>query len=152
LLAKKNKLCLFLSTELQTNLSHICHVFGANYTPKQKTVTDFLYEACERNDSADIAIFENDRFSYGRMFEEARNLAAGFNALGVKKGDAAALWSLNTPRWLVMVSEHDIIDFHKSQPRESQNTYVQFFGARIPGLKKYFFAEIFFVIFFPTFF
>lgn len=51
--------------------------------------------------AGDVAAYDRDRpVPYGELDQEARRLAAGLAALGVKRGDRVALWLPNLPAWL----------------------------------------------------
>jgi fatty-acyl-CoA synthase len=65
-----------------------------------QTLAAFLGRlATER--AGEAALFDRDRpVPYGELDSEARRLAAGLAALGVRRGDRVALWLPNLPAWL----------------------------------------------------
>ena len=90
--------CLRLARSLSSAIQ------GAQFTPREATIYDFLREACEKNDSKLMASFEMHKkaFSFGEMHLEAGKIAAGLVNFGLSPGDRVAVWGPNQPEWLVM--------------------------------------------------
>ncbi|HOJ51691.1 MAG TPA: AMP-binding protein [Syntrophales bacterium] len=42
------------------------------------------------------------RLTYEQLYETCRNLARGLMALGIKRGDACAVWTTNLPEWVYL--------------------------------------------------
>ncbi len=61
-----------------------------------------LAAVCARQPSAPAMWYEGREITYAELDERIRRLAAGFHALGIRKGDVVSLWLPNTPAWMVL--------------------------------------------------
>ncbi len=80
------------------------HVVGPAEPPlRHVTVADALRESAERYPTHDCVVIANEerRLSY-RAFESlVDDIAAGFLALGIEKGDRVGIWSPNRLEWVL---------------------------------------------------
>jgi long-chain acyl-CoA synthetase len=60
-----------------------------------------LERAADQFGSTDATIFFGARMTYGELRDQARRLAAGLQAMGVKKGDRVAIMLPNSPQALI---------------------------------------------------
>lgn len=67
------------------------------------TVGNWLNKVVEERPTDDALIHHQRRvrFTYESFWEEVQRLARGLLALGLQKGDPAALWGPNCPEWIV---------------------------------------------------
>src|SRR5690349_14660723 len=66
-----------------------------------KPVTTLFDEATERDRSRAAVVFYGRTLSYGELRESADRLACALAKLGLKKGDRAALYLLNSPQFII---------------------------------------------------
>ena len=84
--------------------SNRSYVRGATDVPlKYITIPEMMQNAVSRFGPRDAAIFpeQNTTLSYYDLQRETDNLAAGFLALGLKKGDRIGIWSPNRLEWVL---------------------------------------------------
>ncbi|MDR0455550.1 MAG: AMP-binding protein [Treponema sp.] len=67
----------------------------------EKTLSEVLREKTRAAPDHDFLIYadRNLRFTYGEFDRRVDNLAKGFLALGLKKGDHVGIWATNVPDW-----------------------------------------------------
>jgi fatty-acyl-CoA synthase len=63
------------------------------------TVGDMLDIQARRAGDREAIVAADRRLSYARLYQDARRLACGLLALGVRKDDKVALWMPNRPEW-----------------------------------------------------
>ena len=83
-------------------MAALSYVSGASDEPLLgMTVGQALARAAERwpDRPALISPSHGVDWTWGEFRERARNLAAGFLALGLKRGERIGCWSLNRPEW-----------------------------------------------------
>lgn len=80
------------------------HVKGETTPPLWiKTIPEVLAETVKARGGAECAVFPEHgiRWTWDEFGREVERVAAGFNALGLEKGDRIGIWSPNRPEWLV---------------------------------------------------
>ena len=85
-------------------LNNRSYVRGASDVPlKYITIPEMLHDAVSRFGWRDAVIFpeQNRVLSYYDLGREVDKLAAGFLALGLKKGDRTGIWSPNRLEWVL---------------------------------------------------
>ncbi len=67
------------------------------------TLPDFLTQCVQRHGSRDAAIFDAEgvRLSWYDLAERVDRMAAGFLALGLRRGNRVGIWAPNRHEWLV---------------------------------------------------
>ncbi len=65
------------------------------------TFADYLDRAASRWPERDAVVIGDSRLSFRDISERSRNLAAGFQALGVKKGERVGVWLENSDPWVL---------------------------------------------------
>ncbi|GHV94426.1 AMP-binding protein [Spirochaetia bacterium] len=67
----------------------------------EKTLSDVLREKVQANPDHDFLVYadRNLRFSYAEFDKRVDELARGFLAMGLKKGDHVGIWATNVPDW-----------------------------------------------------
>ena len=67
----------------------------------EKTLGEVLREKAQANPNHDFIVYadRNLRFTYGEFDKRVDDLAKGFLAIGLKKGDHVGLWATNVPDW-----------------------------------------------------
>jgi fatty-acyl-CoA synthase len=67
----------------------------------EKTVNKVLREKAQAHPDHDFLVYadRNLRFSYGEFDRRVDELARGFLAMGLKKGDHVGIWATNVPDW-----------------------------------------------------
>lgn len=68
------------------------------------TVPEVLAHAVRNFGARDAVVFpaQRLRWSYYDLLQQVEDLAAGFLALGLKKGDRVAIWAPNRPEWVAV--------------------------------------------------
>jgi fatty-acyl-CoA synthase len=66
---------------------------------KSKTLCDLLKEASLKWPDKEAIIFKEERVSYRKYWENARQMAKGLYAMGIRPGDHVGLWMTNRPEW-----------------------------------------------------
>ena len=80
------------------------HVSGDRSAPLlDKTIPELFSDTVSRYATLDAAVFvgQDKRFTWSELSDAVDALAAGFLALGLKKGDRVGIWSPNRWEWLV---------------------------------------------------
>ncbi len=80
------------------------HVKGETTPPLWiRTIPEVLAETVKARGGAECAVFPDHgiRWTWDAFGREVERVAAGFNALGLEKGDRIGIWSPNRPEWLV---------------------------------------------------
>jgi len=67
----------------------------------EKTLSDVLREKTQADPNHDFLVYadRNLRFTYGEFDKRVDELAKGFLAMGLKKGDHVGIWATNVPDW-----------------------------------------------------
>jgi len=67
----------------------------------EKTLSEVLRDKTEANPDHDFLVYadRNLRFSYSEFDKRVDELAKGFLAMGLKKGDHVGMWATNVPDW-----------------------------------------------------
>ena len=65
------------------------------------TLPQLLEQTAAKSPEATALIYFGARISYGQLQDHANRLAAGLQALGVKKGDRVALMMANCPQFVI---------------------------------------------------
>ncbi len=70
----------------------------------KKTIGEILKEQAEKQPDHEALVCPefNIRQTYSEFYETSRNVAKGFMALGVEKGDHISVWTTNLPEWLYL--------------------------------------------------
>ena len=65
----------------------------------EKTLTQVLRDKTEANPDHDFLVYadRNLRFTYSEFNKRVDELAKGFLAMGLKKGDHVGMWATNVP-------------------------------------------------------
>lgn len=69
----------------------------------RQSLVEFFWEYLRRKNETAIASrrgFRIERWTYGRIVEEASRFAREMEARGVQRGDAVLLWGENSPEWI----------------------------------------------------
>ena len=92
---------LWLNEEFRRPTSSV--VNGAKFSPINLTLDDVLLSAAEQEPDKACAHFDmfNKSFTFAEMNAEAERIGAALLSLGLKSGDAVAIWGPNQPEWLV---------------------------------------------------
>ena len=71
----------------------------------EKTLGQVLREKAQANPDHDFLVYSdrNLRFTYGEFDKRVDDLARGFLAMGLKKGDHVGIWATNVPDWNTML-------------------------------------------------
>ena len=69
--------------------------------PRSRTAPALLDEMAERHPGAEFVVGGGRRLRYPEFRAEARRFARGLHALGVRRGDKAAILMGNRPEWLI---------------------------------------------------
>lgn len=69
--------------------------------PVSRTLPALLDELAGRHPEREAVIGRGRRYTYASLREEARAVAKGLHALGVRKGDRMAILMGNTPEWVI---------------------------------------------------
>jgi len=66
------------------------------------TMAELLEEIAERYSDGEALVFPETglKQSYGEFYAACQNVAKGFMALGVQKGDRVCVWTTNLPEWV----------------------------------------------------
>jgi acyl-CoA synthetase (AMP-forming)/AMP-acid ligase II len=69
-----------------------------------QTLTDVVFREAGRrlHDAALVDGVTGRALTFGALLDQVRRVAAGFAALGIRKGDVVALWSPNSPEYAVV--------------------------------------------------
>src|SRR6266545_874923 len=70
--------------------------------PRSRTLPDLLDEMAARDPARELVVGGGQRLTYGQFRAKARDLARGFHALGVRRGEKVALLMNNRPEWLLI--------------------------------------------------
>jgi fatty-acyl-CoA synthase len=67
----------------------------------EKTLGEVLRETAQKQPDHDFIVYADRdlRFSYGEFDKRVDELAKGFLAMGLKKGDHVGIWATNVPDW-----------------------------------------------------
>ena len=74
---------------------------GSLPMPRSRTVPALLDEMAERHPDVEFVVGGGRRLRYPALRSEARRLARGLHALGVRRGDKVAILMGNRPEWLI---------------------------------------------------
>jgi fatty-acyl-CoA synthase len=80
------------------------HVKGETVPPLWvRTIPEVLADTVAARGDAEAAVFPEHgiRWTWAQFGHEVERVAAGFNALGLDKGDRIGIWSPNRPEWLI---------------------------------------------------
>ncbi|MGN1400606.1 MAG: AMP-binding protein [Bacillus sp. (in: firmicutes)] len=68
-----------------------------------KTIGQLLHDIAKKQPERDAVVYSDRglRYSYQEFTQVCEQAAKGFMALGIQKGEHLAIWSSNTPEWLV---------------------------------------------------
>ncbi|TGW05309.1 AMP-binding protein, partial [Mesorhizobium sp. M2D.F.Ca.ET.145.01.1.1] len=80
------------------------HVSGERKVPLlEETIPALFSDTVSKYGTLDAAIFvgQDKRFTWSELSDTVDALAAGFLALGLRKGDRVGIWSPNRWEWLV---------------------------------------------------
>ncbi|TGR36046.1 AMP-binding protein, partial [Mesorhizobium sp. M1C.F.Ca.ET.195.01.1.1] len=83
------------------------HVSGERKVPLlEETIPALFSDTVSKYGTLDAAIFvgQDKRFTWSELSDTVDALAAGFLALGLRKGDRVGIWSPNRWEWLVTQS------------------------------------------------
>ena len=83
---------------------NLSHVSGDRSEPLiEKTIPQLLADTVSRFGPREAAVFvgQGKRFTWDELAKAVDDLAAGFVALGLEKGDRVGIWSPNRWEWLV---------------------------------------------------
>jgi len=69
------------------------------------TLGELLEENVTKYPNREVLVYSdrNLRYTYAEFNERVNNVAKGFLALGIKKGDHIGIWATNVPDWLVVL-------------------------------------------------
>ena len=70
--------------------------------PVARTLPRLLDEMAERYPARNFVTDQTRRLTFSEFRDEARQLAKGFHALGVRKGDKVAILMANQAEWLLV--------------------------------------------------
>ncbi|ATU08814.1 AMP-binding protein [Methanohalophilus portucalensis FDF-1] len=72
---------------------------------ENETITDVFEEMVKKYPQKDFMVYPDRdlRFNYSEFNERVEDLAKGFLALGLKKGDHIGIWARNVPDWLTFL-------------------------------------------------
>lgn len=80
----------------------LSYVQGANLPAlSNATIPQLLQKTARRGGANDALIFDGARLSYDAFAEAVDDLACGFLALGLEKGDRLGIWSPNRIEWVL---------------------------------------------------
>lgn len=68
--------------------------------PEGKTLWGALRHAADRHPDRDAILHGDRRVAYGELAGDVERVAAGFHALGIRRGDRVAVWLPNYPEWI----------------------------------------------------
>ncbi|MCE8519593.1 AMP-binding protein [Ruegeria pomeroyi] len=95
-MAKQNEAAVLAARD---GLSHVKGGHQPDLT--DATIPQLLREAALRSGASDALIFADRRLSYDAFAQAVDDLACGFLALGLQKGDRLGIWSPNRIEWVL---------------------------------------------------
>uniref|UniRef100_A0A0B7AQC8 Medium-chain acyl-CoA ligase ACSF2, mitochondrial n=1 Tax=Arion vulgaris TaxID=1028688 RepID=A0A0B7AQC8_9EUPU len=96
--------CSSVHTSAQTNTLKWSYTHGASSIPLLgMTIGKRLQEQVEVNPDKTAVVFFQDgvKLTFAEMLDKVDKLAAGFQSLGVRKGDRVGIWGPNTAEWVL---------------------------------------------------
>lgn len=91
-------------TLTKCNSSNLSYKHNAGSTPLVPLTFGKLLEESNKkygNREAVVSCHQNMRFTFSEVFTQANELAAGFQAIGLKKGDMVGIWAPNYAEWYI---------------------------------------------------
>jgi len=66
---------------------------------QSETLSDLLEEVALKWPNKEALVIGGERVSYGQYMANARKVAKGLYAMGIRRGDHVGIWMTNRPEW-----------------------------------------------------